>query len=364
MPHFSIVIPNLNQSDFLPDALESLCHQNVSFALAVMDGGSSDGVGEIVEKYSDIITYFQSGPDGGQAHAIREGFSRIDGEVIAWLNADDYYFPGALNKVLDFFEKNPGVDVVYGDAVHVRPDGAFISYFPAIEDFDSKKLPFSCFICQPACFVRRSAYDAVGGINPALTYAMDWDLWCRLAACGARFERLHDVLAAVRYYPETKTLSGGKRRYLEIWKIGRKYGGQLLPVSWPAFYRFDLSFKSNRSAGENFVFHLLEGARYLKKKFFKKKSLPLYGFYPWQARVAGCALIQFPCYHDFSPQSLTLNIFPENAKFNVEIDGKSFQTIHARGNVLTIDMPVSEAPCRRVAIWCLGQENWEIIAFL
>ena len=360
MPHFSIVIPNLNQSRFLPDALESLCHQNVDFELAVMDGGSSDGVDAVVEKYSHIINYFQSGPDGGQAQAIKDGLNRISGDIIAWLNADDYYFPGALNNVLDLFEKNPDVDVVYGDAIHVTSEGTFLSYFPAIEDFDPKKLPFSCFICQPACFVRRSAYDAVGGINSALKYAMDWDLWCRLTAHRSRFLRLHEVMAAVRYYPETKTLSGGKQRYLEIWKIGRKYGRQPLPVSWPAFYRFDLSFKKNRSVGENVALYLLEGARHIKKRIFKKNQKTLYGFYPWQTRVDGRCLIQFPCYGDQLQNSLVLDVLPSNAAFHVAIDAEPPGTVYSRAGKLTIDLPKVPGSCRRIGISCLDQRIWEI----
>jgi glycosyltransferase involved in cell wall biosynthesis len=142
MGHFAIVIPNLNQSRFLPGALESLKHQSVKMDLALMDGGSTDGFDAVADRYRDIITYLRSGPDGGQARAIAAGAEKVSGDFFSWLNADDYYFPEALDKVSAVFETHPEIDVVYGDAVHVKPDGAFMSYFPAIEEFNPKALPF------------------------------------------------------------------------------------------------------------------------------------------------------------------------------------------------------------------------------
>ncbi|MHC4130054.1 MAG: glycosyltransferase family 2 protein, partial [Planctomycetota bacterium] len=193
MLSFAIVIPNLNQSHFLRTALESLRHQSVPFEVALMDGGSTDDLHSVIEPYSDIITFFRSRPDSGQADAIREGKNALSGDVVAWLNADDYYFAGALNRVAAAFEQDPELDVVYGDAVHVTPEGFFLSYFPRIQEFNRKDLTCSCFICQPSCFVRRSAYEALGGIDSSLRYTMDWDLWCRLSEHGARFCYLHEV---------------------------------------------------------------------------------------------------------------------------------------------------------------------------
>lgn len=92
MLSFAIVIPNLNQSHFLPEALESLRHQTSKFELAVMDGGSVDEFDRIVQRYTDIITYLHSAPDAGQADAIQRGKYIINGDIVAWLNADDYYF--------------------------------------------------------------------------------------------------------------------------------------------------------------------------------------------------------------------------------------------------------------------------------
>ena len=137
---FAVVVPNFNQSRFLPSALESLRHQSAPFTLAVMDGGSTDNFRAAVAPYSDIITFLRSGPDAGQAAAIEEGIKAIEGDAVGWLNADDYYFPGALARVAACFEADPKLDVVYGDAIHVTEAGFFLSYFPPIREFNASDL--------------------------------------------------------------------------------------------------------------------------------------------------------------------------------------------------------------------------------
>ena len=99
MLSFAVVIPNLNQSHFLPDALESLKYQSVPFNLAVMDGGSTDHFDAVVGRHKEIISYMRSAPDKGQADAIRKGAAGVEGDIVSWLNADDYYFPEALDKI-------------------------------------------------------------------------------------------------------------------------------------------------------------------------------------------------------------------------------------------------------------------------
>ena len=151
MLKFAIAIPNLNQSNFLVTALESLRHQDSIFELAVMDGGSTDDFCNISNHYSDIISYKRSTPDKGQSAAIHESVDKISGDLMTWLNADDEDFPGALDKVLTIFKDNPEIDVVYGDAIHVGVEGFFKCYFPPIRNFNKANLTFNNFICQPSC---------------------------------------------------------------------------------------------------------------------------------------------------------------------------------------------------------------------
>jgi len=364
MLSFAVAIPNLNQSRFLSVALESIRHQSAPVSLAVMDGGSTDDFDGVVARYQDMIDYVQSGPDGGQAAAIKKGKDIAKGDIVCWLNADDYYFPGALGAVSDVFEAHPEIDVVYGDAVHVTPMGDFLSYFPAVAEFNARMLPVSCFICQPACFVRRTAYDKAGGIDPALKYTMDWDLWCRLAACGATFTYLHAPLAAVRCYPETKTLSGGWRRYSEIWRIGKKYGNRLLPVSWPGFYRYDLSFKQNKTLKEKMMLIGLECARQAKKRLCKETNETLYGFYRWSSRVDGQCLVQLPWYGDRKSKRLTLTVSPPDASYRIAINHAGTEVHPADNGQVIISIPERALAAHLlIRIECLQNRQWELHTF-
>jgi glycosyltransferase involved in cell wall biosynthesis len=368
MPEFSIVIPNYNQSHFLPWALESLRHQSVPFHLAIMDGGSTDNFKEISENYPDIITSLRSEPDGGQAAAIRKGLEILTGEIVAWLNADDYYFPHTLQKVSALFKKHPDLDVVYGDAVHVTKDGFFLSYFPAIQAFNAENLTRSCFICQPACFVRRTAYEDADGINSALRYTMDWDLWCRLAENKAKFRYEPELLAAVRYYPETKTMSGDWRRYEEIRQIERRYGRRLLPLSWPGFYRFDLASKTQRTFYEKGLLNALDSLRKFKRRFrILKPEDPgnslLYGFVRWESIVKGECTINLPWYGTRRWKMLHLGVEPKETNYRVHINGTQAKTMRTRDGFLSIEMPTSMGNLLKISISSPENPVWELSDF-
>lgn len=368
MPSFAIVIPNLNQSHFLPWALESLRIQSRPFHLAMMDGGSTDHFETAIRGYSDIISHLHSGPDGGQAAAIRKGMEAISGDIVGWLNADDYYFPDALEMVASAFERDPGVDVVYGNAVNVTSEGFFLSYFPAIQEFDAKDLMRSCFICQPACFVRRSAYERVGGIDPGLRYTMDWDLWCRLNRAGARFQYLHELLAAVRYYPGTKTLSRDLIRYEEIWRIERIYGGRWLPWGWPGFYRFDLACKKNRTWSETLSLDILNQARSFKRRLLTQGAQhggcrSLYGFRPWEMVVEQQCDIHIPWYGSRDWGRFHLQVEPGDRDYRVTIEDAFDQVLSAREGMLSADLPRLRGPHRKITVSCPGRQFWRLVAF-
>ena len=366
---FSIVIPNFNQSHFLTFALESLRYQSAPFRLAVMDGGSTDNFNKVVEEYSDIITYLRSAPDEGQAAAIRDGKGKVSGDIVAWLNADDYYYPGALDRVAACFEKDSELDVVYGNAIHVTPEGFFLSYFPPIQEFNAKDLTWTCFICQPACFVRRSAYEMVGGIDPTLQYTMDWDLWCRLSLAGAKFKYIHEALAAVRYYPETKTLSGGKRRYKEIYRIERKYGKKVLPLSCLGSYYYGLTFKRKKTKAEQMSLHLLSLLRRFKKRVFKMRDSrngaceTNYGFHRWEPVVEGRGIIHLPWYDKRKWCKLYLRVNPVNNKYRIRINGEPCNYVSSEQGCLVVEVPALSGPYRKISIECLEKDRWKLLGF-
>jgi len=366
---FAIVVPNLNQSRFLSTAFESLKCQSSAFNLAVMDGGSTDNFKAIVDGYSDIITFLRSAPDGGQTDAIKEGKEAVSGDIVAWLNADDYYFPEALDKVARVFETNPEIDVVYGDAIHVSTDGMFLSYFPVIQGFDADDLTRTCFICQPACFVRRTAYDRAGGLNPELHFTMDWDLWCRLSGSGAKFHYLQEVLAAVRYYPGTKTLSGDLRRYKEIWRNEKKYGHRLIPRSWAGAYLFDIGFLETKSRFEKIAFSVLNNMRSIKRRLLFKinrssnRMKTIYGFYPLDTMVDECGIIHLPWYDARIWSALRLSVYPQTDRYQVKINGRACQKISCENGHLVVQLPRIDNPHRIISIRCEDRMQWRFLDF-
>jgi glycosyltransferase involved in cell wall biosynthesis len=205
-----------------------------------MDATPDDSVQKVLENYRGLLSYHRHGPDAGQTSAIQEGWDNTEGDIVAWLCADDYYFPDALDAVKHVFASHPDVDVVYGDAVFVDERGRFRSYFPEI-DSNISSISRGCCISQPSCFVRRTALETVGPLNSKLEYIMDWDLWTRLFRSGAKFHYLNKPLSVVRMYEGTKTSSRSWRRFLEIGRHLWKNSTPTVTVkSLIGFYHYDL----------------------------------------------------------------------------------------------------------------------------
>jgi len=164
-------------------------------------------------------------PDRGQSDAINKGMRVATGEIVGWLNADDVLLPGALAKVVEAFKKNLDAVVVYGVGAKTDLEGREIKRVP-FRDFCPKRLSYAFGAVQPAMFFRRDAYWKVGGLDESLHYAMDWDLLLKLAKVG-KVVAIPDHLANIRYYPETKTNTGGWKRMREIAGIARSHNGAL-----------------------------------------------------------------------------------------------------------------------------------------
>jgi len=238
----SIVTPSLNQCGFIPEMLASLESQDYpDWEHVVFDAGSTDGSVEVWREWEEGGK-FRNGkmgklgngerrvrvfvePDRGQSDAINKGMRVATGEIVGWLNADDVFLPGALAKVAEAFEKNPDAVVVYGVGAKTDLEGRIIKKVP-FREFSSKRLSYAFGAVQPAMFFRRDAYWKVGGLDESLHYAMDWDLLLKLARVG-NVIAIPDHLANIRYYPETKTNTGGWKRMREIAGIARTHNGAL-----------------------------------------------------------------------------------------------------------------------------------------
>lgn len=216
----SIVTPSYNQAGYLAETIASVIGQEGDFHIdyLVVDGGSSDDSVAIIKHYESLlqqgdwpqkcrgITYrWLSEKDRGQTDALMKGFRLAQGEILAWLNSDDTYLPGTLQAVVTSFQAQADTALLYGDATYCDASGASIgSYRTAAFDLDS--LAAANIICQPAAFFRRTAFEAVGGLDETLHFAMDYDLWIRL---GKRFTCRHIPrhLAVYRLHAASKTVN-------------------------------------------------------------------------------------------------------------------------------------------------------------
>ncbi len=224
-PLVSIITPNYNKAPYLEESLLSVLEQDYPhLEYILIDGGSTDGSLDIIRKYQGRIDRWLSEPDQGQSHAINKGFALARGQVVAWLNSDDLYFPGAVSRAMARFAADPELDFLYGQGVLLTATGEFLGYLPQIEPFNRHRL-LSCYnyLMQPACFFKKQTLDRLGYLDTSLNYVMDWELWCRFAAAGCKFRYEPELLAADRQYEGTKTRSGGWARLLEIRELSQNF---------------------------------------------------------------------------------------------------------------------------------------------
>lgn len=255
----SVITPSYNQGRYIERTLQSVLSQNAAVhEYVVFDGGSTDGTLDILKRFEGRVRWV-SRKDRGQADAVNQGIRATSGEIIGWINSDDVYRPGALAAALAFLAANPSVDVVYGDAIHIREDDSIIEPYPT-EDWDFERFKSACFICQPAAFFRRTVTQRFGLLDERLQYCMDYEYWLRLAAGGARFARLRRPLAGSRLHPETKTLGARNRVVVEINDMMRRTLGRV-PDRWLINYGYVIVERTgiDRSS-RRLLFALLAGA--------------------------------------------------------------------------------------------------------
>jgi glycosyltransferase involved in cell wall biosynthesis len=232
----SVITPSFNQGTFIDRTIRSVLtqtleHQEDSFDYVVCDGGSQDQTLDILADYHDRFALFRyySEPDRGQAHAVNKGIEKTDGDIIAWLNSDDFYYPQTFQRVLSYFRANPQILVIYGQANHVDENDRFLEAYP-VEPWNYKRLIQTCFICQPAVFFKRSVVEHCGALNESFQYAMDYEFWLR---CGKEIDFLYvsQVLAASRLYATTKTLSNRPAVFYESSQAVKLHRGRI-PDRW------------------------------------------------------------------------------------------------------------------------------------
>jgi glycosyltransferase involved in cell wall biosynthesis len=203
-PLISIVTPSLNQGSYLEQAIRSVLLQGYpNLELIVVDGGSTDRTLATLKKYDPWLTHWVSEPDSGPTHALNRGFESASGEILAFLNADDFYLAGCLERIAREFIENPDVDVVSGHGYLTDRSGRL--GVPIFSDpWDYQRFRYgACVLVQPATFFRRTVFEKVGGFRHETTSCWDAELWADMAERGATFQLIEEYLATFRLHPDS-----------------------------------------------------------------------------------------------------------------------------------------------------------------
>lgn len=224
-PLVSVITPSYNQAHFLEETILSVLNQDYSnLEYLVVDGGSQDGSLKIIQKYAHRLAWWVSEKDQGQTDAINKGFGHAKGDILAWLNSDDTYQPGAISQAVAYLQAHPEAGMVYGDANLIDQQGNIIGKFPARQtDYKRLRQGF-VHIPQQAAFFRADLWRKVGPLDPTFYFAMDYDLWIRIA----RLTPLHyhpQLWANFRLHDSGKSVISDDRCWPEMLRVHFRDGG-------------------------------------------------------------------------------------------------------------------------------------------
>jgi glycosyltransferase involved in cell wall biosynthesis len=209
-PRISIITPSFNQGRYLEENIVSVINQgNTNVEHIIIDGGSTDNTKQVLERYKDKLAYWVSEPDNGQSDAVNKGFAKATGEIIGWLNSDDYYAPGALNAVEKAFS-DPSINVVCGYSILFDEKGKEQKGVATVTG--NRGLEFHLRfpdINQPPTFFRRKTLTEFMPLNPYLHYTMDREIWTKyIQQYGLdHVKTIEDTLVYFRYHADSKSQS-------------------------------------------------------------------------------------------------------------------------------------------------------------
>ena len=230
LPLVSIITPSFNQARFLDETMRSVLGQTYpNIEYIVIDGGSTDGSPEKKKKYADRLSYWQSQQDKGQTDAINQGFARASGEILAWLNSDDILYPSAVSSAVQQMQEHPEVGMVYADCHWINAEGKVIGNFPAAQTNLKKLRRGYVHVPQQTAFFRADLWRQVGPLDDSFYFAMDYDLWTRLAA-RAPLLYVREVWAAFRLHEGAKSIAEDDRCWPEMLRVHYRDGGKKISM--------------------------------------------------------------------------------------------------------------------------------------
>lgn len=237
LPLVSIITPSFNQAQFLDAAVQSVLSQDYPrIEYIIVDGGSTDGSRAIIEKYAGRLAWWVSEPDRGQTDAINKGFAHASGDVLAWLNSDDTYEPGAVGRAAKYLYEHPDVGMVYADCNYIDERGRVIGRFPAAQTDHALLRRGYVHIPQQTMFFRSALWKQVGPLDPSFYFAMDYDLWTRIAARSTIKYLPGETWANFRIHSSGKTILSDDRCWPEMLRVHYRDGGSFFAPIVAKYY--------------------------------------------------------------------------------------------------------------------------------
>ncbi len=261
----SVITPSYNQGKFIEQTILSVIGQQYpNLEYIIMDGGSSDETVSIIKKYEQYISYWVSEPDKGQSNAINKGFERATGDILCWLNSDDYYLPGTLLSVNNALNTNQA-ELLYGNCIHLNEakNQTHGSHFNPMQPWD---INHGDFITQPSSFWTRKAWEQTGPLKEDLHYAFDWEWYARANSGGVKFVPSAQYFSVYRLHDDQKTDSENPKRFSELLKVERQLNPEKFNFIDHYISKHGMGLKLLSAYGKNR--RLARYSRFLLKLFY------------------------------------------------------------------------------------------------
>ncbi len=258
---FTVVTPNYNMGEYLAPTIESVLRNlGPSDEYFIIDGGSSDSSMDVIQSYEARLTGWVSEPDAGYADAVAKGFRKAGGNYLCWLNSGDLLLEGALDKARAALQQT-GADLIFGDDLMIDESSKVVQVTNGHTDDLRKMMLYAGWTpLQESCFWTRAFYERVGGIDPTIKYAADYDLFLRMSLVG-RCQYQSAIFGAFRRHEGQLSMSkialyNAERKRCRARELDAFPSNALLPLI-KAYYWFKVRWRVRMQAQKRNMYHLL-----------------------------------------------------------------------------------------------------------